>query len=706
MKLGQQRHQLDQWKTDGGGQAPTILQQGVDTMSIPTVNFISYNSTGISADKCCFVNKVCEDNDVTFVSLQEHFKNTKTTDKYFRAKFDKYNSYVIPGYRPSGQDSGRPKAGLAQLSSKNIDIRKDRVKTTSFRIQAQVLNFPTSRILWINTYFPTDPQTIVFDDSELVEVLGELTRIIETTDYDDIVWNGDLNWHPSRNTGFSKEVKRFVDRTGLVPVWKIYPVDYTHIHTDMVSTSVLDHFLVTERLVPLIEVCKVLHSGDNMSRHSPILLKLNVGEIPTKKKVITALPRKPAWHKATEEILTEYKADLQQKLEHSHVPGSLSCVDPKCGDPAHTEDRDSLMLDVLCSVVESSHTVIPLAGGSRGGGQNKSGLTSGCVPGWEEEVKSFQEEARFWHAAWQSNGRPNRGDLHTAMARSRNQYHYAVRRASKSVEQHKAKSLFQAALAGDMDLIKEMKNVKSGCRANTELPDNVGGAEGEEEICDKFRQVYSSLYNSASTAKEVSDIKVKLEEMIKVESMGEVMKITGEKVKEAAGLMKCGKADVTGGFSSDAILNGPDILFERLACVYRSWCVHGTVTPSLLACAFLPLLKSSLKDPADPGSYRAIAGSSIVLKLFDKVVLLLWGHLLCTDSLQFGYKAKTSTTQCSWLVSEVVNHFLRNKTRPIITLQDCTKAFDTCQFSTLFQRLLDRGMPAIIVRVIIRVYEY
>ena len=114
-------------------------------------------------------------------------------------------------------------------------------------------------------------------------------------------------------------------------------------------------------------------------------------------------------------------------------------------------------------------------------------------------------------------------------------------------------------------------------------------------------------------------------------------------VKEAAGLMKKGKADVSGGFTSDAILNGPDLLFEQLALVFRSWCIHGTVTRSLLACAFLPLLKSALKDPADTGSYRAIAGSSIVLKLFDKVVLLLWGHLLATDSLQFGYKAKTST---------------------------------------------------------------
>ena len=220
-----------------GARTPTILQQGVDSMSMPTVNFISYNSTGISADKCCFVNKLCEDNDVAFMSIQEHFKNSKTTDKYFRGKFENFSSYVIPGYRPSGQDSGRPKAGLAQLSSKHLDIRKDRVKTTSFRIQAQVLNFPTSRILWINTYFPTDPQTLAFDDSELMEVLGELTKIIENTDYTDIVWNGDINWDPRRNSGFSREVKSFVDRTGLVPLWDVHPVDYTHIHTHAVHLS-------------------------------------------------------------------------------------------------------------------------------------------------------------------------------------------------------------------------------------------------------------------------------------------------------------------------------------------------------------------------------------------------------------------------------------------------------------------------------------
>ena len=140
-------------------------------------------------------------------------------------------------------------------------------------------------------------------------------------------------------------------------------------------------------------------------------------------------------------------------------------------------------------------------------------------------------------------------------------------------------------------------------------------------------------------------------------------------------------------------MNAPDILFEQLSAIFRSWITHGKITPCLLACSFLPLLKSSVKDPADTGSYRAIAGSSLVLKIFEKVILLLWGHLLSSESLQFGFKGRTSTTQCTWLVSEVVQHLLRTGTNPVITVLDCTKAFDIGKFSILFERILDKGVP-------------
>ena len=161
--------------------------------------------------------------------------------------------------------------------------------------------------------------------------------------------------------------------------------------------------------------------------------------------------------------------------------------------------------------------------------------------------------------------------------------------------------------------------------------------------------------------------------------------------------MKAGKGDVTDSYTSDSILNAPDIFFNMMAMVYRSWLIHGTVSRNLLSCAFLPLLKNSLKNPAEVNSYRAIAGSSLLLKLFDQVILILWGDLMASDPLQFGYKAGYSTSQCSWFVMEVASYFVRRGTPCIITLLDCTKAFDKCRFDIIFNKLLEKRLPAIVI---------
>ena len=158
---------------------------------------------------------------------------------------------------------------------------------------------------------------------------------------------------------------------------------------------------------------------------------------------------------------------------------SLNCADPHCKDPGHSSERDNYVLDILCSVVESSHTVIPIGRRRKPG---KAGHVSGCVPGWDKEVQPFKEEARLFHSLWLSAGRPNRGDLYTAMRKSRNLYHYAVRRTKRLRDLHRAKKLCEASLVDDMELIKEMRKVKKGCDVVTELPDIVGGVEGEENI--------------------------------------------------------------------------------------------------------------------------------------------------------------------------------------------------------------------------------
>ena len=93
------------------------------------------------------------------------------------------------------------------------------------------------------------------------------------------------------------------------------------------------------------------------------------------------------------------------------------------------------------------------------------------------------------------------------------------------------------------------------------------------------------------------------------------------------------------------------------------------------------------------------------MKLFDYVILLLWGDLLGSDSLQFGFKKGTSTKHCSWLVMEVASFYLRQGSPVIATLLDCSKAFDKCVFSSLFINLMDRRLPPIVIRSLIFIYE-
>ena len=84
-------------------------------------------------------------------------------------------------------------------------------------------------------------------------------------------------------------------------------------------------------------------------------------------------------------------------------------------------------------------------------------------------------------------------------------------------------------------------------------------------------------------------------------------------------MLKPHKMYVSQGFSLDAMLHGPDVLFKQLARIFSSWLSHGNVTKSLLACAIVQLIKGS-KDPALSGSYHAIAGSSLLLKLFERCI--------------------------------------------------------------------------------------
>ena len=327
------------------------------------MTFLSYNPTGMSSDKISWVNDLLNTTKCTFAGIQEHFQSQfsggrKTIGKavrVFNEGFPNYKCSVVPAVRGVGVTRGRAAGGLAQLCNKSVDLKCDKVSTSNNRLQCQIIELPSNiKIFWCNVYFPVDTGASreSFDETELVTVLTELENLMDQSSFDHCILGGDLNFEKSRtNNGFIQIVSEFCERLGVESTWDTFSVDFTHIHTDYKSVATLDHFLVNKDLLPFITDCNVMHFGDNLSRHSPIMMRINVGDIPARQRVVPPVSRRsPAWYKAKKDHLNSYTFNLHEKIDTLHVPQSLSCRNPECKSEQHKNERDQYMLDVLSSL--------------------------------------------------------------------------------------------------------------------------------------------------------------------------------------------------------------------------------------------------------------------------------------------------------------------------------------------------------------------
>ena len=82
--------------------------------------------------------------------------------------------------------------------------------------------------------------------------------------------------------------------------------------------------------------------------------------------------------------------------------------------------------------------------------------------------------------------------------------------------------------------------------------------------------------------------------------------------------------------------NASPILCELLATLFKMYLIHGHVSSVIMVSTVIPLIKDKLGNITSSNNYRSIALSSLVLKHFDWIILLLHGDKLGTDGLQFG----------------------------------------------------------------------
>ena len=113
----------------------------------------------------------------------------------------------------------------------------------------------------------------------------------------------------------------------------------------------------------------------------------------------------------------------------------------------------------------------------------------------------------------------------------------------------------------------------------------------------------------------------------------------------------------------------------------------------------LEVIKDTRGDICSSDNHRAISLSTVLIKIFESIILHRCYEVLSTSNQQFGFKRKHSTIQCTWLVKENINYYKSMNTNIFCCLLDCSKAFDRISFHTLFTKLLTTCIPGIILRV-------
>ena len=131
-------------------------------------------------------------------------------------------------------------------------------------------------------------------------------------------------------------------------------------------------------------------------------------------------------------------------------------------------------------------------------------------------------------------------------------------------------------------------------------------------------------------------------------------------------------------FNSDCLKNAPLPVFEHLKYIIKSFPIHSHVSNALLLATLIPIPKDKMGDLTSSNNYISIALSSLILKIFDWIILLFY-ETLCLDDLQFSYQKNCSTTMCTWMVIESIRYFTRNGSDIFTCAMHMTKAFDMVQ---------------------------
>jgi hypothetical protein len=129
---------------------------------------------------------------------------------------------------------------------------------------------------------------------------------------------------------------------------------------------------------------------------------------------------------------------------------------------------------------------------------------------------------------------------------------------------------------------------------------------------------------------------------------------------------------------------------------------HGFTPLDILKGTIIPIPK--IKGTNKSENYRGITLGSMICEILESVLLHQYKEHLSSCELQFGFKSKSSTTTCNFMVQETISYYNTHGNAVYGLLLDASKAFDRLEFCALFEKLRNRNICPLILKLILFMY--
>ena len=524
--------------------------------------------------------------------------------------------------------------------------------------------------------------------------LDTLSSLIKLHQEDcEIIMMGDLQTFPaelydnsprnnSKRNSLSKPLQVFLREHALdlVDVTNGTGPIITYQHKTLPHSSYIDHIIMSKNNPLWYQDCCV-HSTDplNMSDHNAVSIIIQLQQ-PSMAQIMenesTNDPTIPSFAWKQGDFIIEYSKNVEERLSSLQTDGQTVGV------------------DVMCAVLhESAKSAFDKCYPERTRSPH-------AKPWWTEELSQLKQSLSLHFNNWRDAHFPRDIDnvIFNRFCMARKNFRQAVKKAqNKKIYE----SLNKMNALRNTNSTKFWSKIRQMRKSNSKRVFNINNKNKSEEITGEFADNFNSLLNNPVIKCESNPRPIPPPEV-----SPNRIHLSTDDIKKCIDKLKENKAQDPAFMVSEHIIYATsESMLSWLLSFYTNIFDEQDCPENMSKSTIHPLVKSYKKSLRSFNNYRGISIIPVFTKLLEYIILRCCPEIAESHPLQNGYKFDSSTLHAEFLIKETLHHYNKNGSPVYVCGLDAEKAFDSCNWEVLFEKLYyKKNIPLSIVNVIKSLY--